>query len=157
VGRDLHWQQEIQVVTEGKAQTKRARIEGSTYLRTAFQQLRERPKNVVVLGSSLSEQDSHLWRQLAAAVTEQRGRAAIGIYGVAGDDAISEVKGQAIKYFEPDRLDFFDSRSHIFGRYRARNEEWYAKHWERCGVARDLAFRRGWWSLMSAPARHEGT
>lgn len=157
VGRDLRWHQEIQVVTEGKAQTKRARIEGSTYLRAAFQQLRERPKNVVVLGSSLSEQDSHLWKQLAAAVTEKRGRAAIGVYGAASDDAISEVKGQAIKYFEQDRLEFFDSRSHIFGRYRARDEQWYAKHWERCGVARDLAFRRGWRSLLSAPPGNEGT
>lgn len=73
VAKDLRRHQEIQVVTEGKAQIKRRRIEGSTYLRTAFQQLRERPKNVVLLGSSLSEQDSHLWRRLAAAVVEKVG------------------------------------------------------------------------------------
>jgi hypothetical protein len=48
------------LVTEGSAEDKLAAIEDNAYLSHALDRLRERKLPVVVFGSSLSEQDSHL-------------------------------------------------------------------------------------------------
>lgn len=99
------------LVTEGSAEDKLAAIEDNPYLSHALDRLRERDLPVVVFGSSLSEQDSHL----ADALSEHRGRPV----------AVSMLPSQSRKELLAKQVDicgrlesrvvFFDATSHPLG------------------------------------------